>query len=74
MTISESIKEGCFVGCPPYAHDKLLGKRSGKLNPIDDFDFQSLGYTWYHVTKRYSGGTLIGQSALVKNSLRIGEW
>lgn len=55
MTISESIKEGCFVGCPPYAHDKLLGKRSGKLNPIDDFDFQSLGYTWYHVTKRVLG-------------------
>lgn len=51
MLENETIEKDRFVGCTPYAHDNLLGKRDGELQPKADFDFASLGYTWYHVIK-----------------------
>ena len=48
MFSTDSIGKGKFVGCTPYAHDQLLGNRDEQLTPIDDFDYASLGYTWFH--------------------------
>lgn len=48
LSHEETIERGKFIGCTPYAHDKLLGERTNKLRPKHEFDFASLGYTWYH--------------------------
>jgi len=79
MFRDDRIQQRQFIGCAPYAHDSLLGKRENVLQPEAKFDFASLGYTLYHVTRgaidwHFERPKLVSSEQLVDRSNKMVEF